>query len=260
MINSKSQYAIFPFLVDKIRDSYLKTDKFSKLLETYTNKYSRINNFNTQKFWDSKFEDPEKIDDQDGMTKEKIDFIISQLPKKKSKILDLGIGQGYLEQRLKQLKIKHDTYGIDISKESIERSKQNFKGQYKVGDVLDIHKYYKNLTFDVIVAIEVIEHISSSQIFDLYKKIHNLLKPNGVFIISTPINEGLTPHTPNPSAHVRQYTIPILRFEFDHAKFRVNKIKTTIAFKNFYMLKKILSKIIFWKWQPNNVVIVAKKV
>lgn len=245
--------------MDERRDILARKLYFNKLLDTYKNN-NRVKNLNTQNFWDEKFEDPEKIEDQDGMTKEKIDFIISQLPKKKSKILDLGIGQGYLEQRLNQLGIKHEIFGTDISKESINRSKKNFKGKFKIGDVLDIDKYYKKERCDVIVAIEVVEHISSNRIFELYKKTYDLLKPKGLIIISTPLNEGLTSSTPNPSAHVRQFTIPILKFEFQHSNFKIKKIKTTIAFRNFYLIKKIISKIIFWKWKPNNVVIVAEKI
>lgn len=247
------------FLQDEARDQLIKRRKFNLLNKTYTNLNKTIPNKNTNSFWNKKFNLCEKFENQDGMTIDKIDFIASSLPKNPAKLLDLGIGQGYLEQRLKQLNINYDLFGIDISKTSIERSKKKFSGNFIVGDVINIDKYYKKKSFDVIVAIEVIEHIPPWEILQLYKKMYFLLKPGGILIISTPLNERLTEGGQNPSAHLRRYTIPILRREFILSNFIIKKIKIFYAFGNFYKIKLFLSLLMKNTWEPNNVVILAQK-
>jgi len=245
------------FEVEDLRNLLALKKDYSKFKGTYKN--SRGTNRNTGKFWDRKFKAPETYYDLDSMTKEKINYIISLLPKRRSRILDLGIGQGYLEQRLTILGIDHDIYGIDISKTSIERSKRKFKGKFITGDILKINRHYKKGFFDAIVAIEVLEHIPPFNIFGLYKNIYTLLKKRGALIISSPLNEGLKYANVNPSAHLREYSIPILKAEFMLSNFKVEKVKTFYAFKKLYVIKKSFSKILKNHWKPNNVVIKAFK-
>lgn len=231
--------------------------RLGEFKKTYTK--TTLTNDNTGKFWDNKFKSPEKFEDQDPMTKEKIDFIISLLPKKKSKILDLGIGQGYLEQGLKQLRVRHEMYGVDISRKSIERAKKKFEGRFIVSNVLEIEKIFKKNFFDAAVAIELIEHIPPSKIFSLYTQIYNSLKKNGTLIISTPLNERLRHMDVNPSAHLREYTVPIIEAEFKISGFKIVEIKTFYAFKKWYGVKKLLSNILKTRWKPNSVVTRALK-
>ncbi len=98
--------------------------------------YPEISNLNSGKFWDKIFESNPTLKDQDVMTKEKINIILSFLPREGLKILDLGIGQGYLEEKLKVKKLNYKIYGIDISSTSIKRAKRIFKGEFKLGNVL----------------------------------------------------------------------------------------------------------------------------
>lgn len=241
---------------EKEREKLVAEGRSKEFLETYK---VESPNFNTGIYWDNKFENIEKLEHQDGMTKDKIKAIASLIPHKNIKILDLGIGQGYLEQFFKKENRKNQLFGIDVSKISIERSKREFSGEFIVGDILNIEKYYKKNFFDVIVAIEVIEHVSPNKIFGLYKKVYNLLKLGGLFIISTPLNEGLENMENNPSAHVREYTIPVLEKEFEIARFQILKKKTHYAFSKKYYMKKLIAKIVK-KWKPNNIIIVGEKV
>jgi len=246
------------FEVENLRDRLARQKKYKEFKATYSTKYPQIPNKNTGKFWDEKFKSPESLNEQDWMTKDKVNTVVSFLPKRKIKILDLGIGQGYLEQKLQELEAEHTIYGLDISKKVIKRLEKKFKGDFKAGDILKADKFYKRNYFDVIVAIEVIEHIPPHKIFSFYKIIYLLLKKNGLFIISTPLNEGLRDMDINPSAHVREYTPEILDAEFNLAGLKIEKIKTFIAFKNLYFIKKFIAKFTK-KWKPNNIVIVAKK-
>lgn len=248
-----------PFYVEDIRKILsVKNDK-RNFLQTYKSPYSEIQNKNTGTFWDKKFTNEQLLTQQDGMTKDKIKTISQLIPKGSNKILDLGIGQAYLEEQLTiSGRNKYDIYGIDISKKTIDRLKKKYTGNFIVGDILEIDKKYEGIKFDVIVAIEVIEHISPKKILIFFKKVNSLLKRGGTFIISTPLNEGLRYMKINPSEHVREYTIPTLEMELKLSGFSIETIKTFTAFQNHYFLKKQISKFIH-KWNPNGVVIKTLK-
>lgn len=242
--------------IERKRTSFAKSNSYKEFLETYK---SKLPNFNNGSYWNAKFNLDSTLFEQDAMTIEKIKFIAKTINKRNPKILDLGIGQGYLEQFLSAIGASYQLYGIDISRIAIRRLNSKFKGKFVTDNIMNIDKHYKNNTFDIIVAIEVIEHISPHQIFRLYEKIHKLLKTNGIFIISTPLNEGLAKMRNNPSAHVREYTVPILEKEFEIAKFKIIKKKELYAFKSFYKLKKIFAFFIK-RWSPNNIIIVSRKI
>lgn len=246
--------------IDLTRKRLAQLKQFDNFVKTYSENKNQQKNGNTNKFWNTKFEKPENLNEQDAMTREKIKRLIEYLPKRKARILDLGIGQGYLEQKLKELGIKHEIHGVDISKTAIDRARKKFNGKFTVTDILKIDNLYPANSFDVIIAIEVIEHISPNDIFTLYRKIYTLLRRNGTFIVSTPINEGLLYKKVNPSNHVRDYSEPILRTEFMLANFQITKMQSLFAFSNFYSLKKTLTLFFPNRWKPNNIQIKAVKI
>lgn len=248
--------------LEKLRDKLAKSKRSNQFLGLYKRGLSELANNNIGKLWDGKFIKYETIESRDPMTKEKISFIANQLSllPQPIKILDIGIGQAYLEQELAKRGISFDLSGIDISDLSIKRAKRKYNAVGFRDNALNMDKYFRSKTFDIIVAIEVIEHISPSEIFSFYKKVHKLLKDNGIFIISTPLNEGLSSMKENPNAHVREYTPAILNTEFRLSNFKIIKTKTLIAFKTLYNLKKMVSKLLYTRWKPNNIIIVAEKV
>ncbi len=248
-----------PFEVEDLRTKLAIKNRYDAFIKTYSAEYPEVKAENTNVFWNKKFKVPTTFSELDPMTKEKINTIISFLPNKKIRILDLGIGQGYLEQKLQQIGKNYEIWGIDISKKAISQAKEKFKGKFNIGNVLKIKNYYERNFFDVIVAIELIEHISPRKNFAFYKAIYSLLKPRGILILSTPLNEGLRYGIENLSSHVREYTEPILRAELKISKFKIVEKRYLFAFINFYRLKRVLSKIFRGRWGANNIVVVAKK-
>ena len=248
-----------PFEVEDLRTKLAIKRAYNGFKKTYSDEYPEIKANNSNRFWNAKFKTLTKFKELDGMTKDKINTIVKFLPNETSRILDLGIGQGYLEQRLKEVEKNYEFYGIDISEKAIIRLKKKFKGKFTIGDVLKIKKYYKKGYFDAIVAIELIEHISPRKIFRFYKDINSLLKPAGIFILSTPLNENLRLMKENPSSHVREYTEPIIIAELKLSGFKVLKERYFFAFKKLYSIKKILTKLFPDWWGANNVVIKAVK-
>ncbi len=99
------------------------------------------------------------------------------------KILDVGCGGGLLSEPMSRLGA--EVYGIDASKKNIEVAKIHAK---KSG--LNIkyfcsspEKFKKNLKFDVILNMEIIEHVEDVILF--LEACSKLLKKDGIMFIAT---------------------------------------------------------------------------
>lgn len=243
---------------DRGREKLARSGKLKEFANFYTKKYE-ITNLNTGKYWNSIFSTTNTLDGQSPMTKDKICWIANEVGGKKLEILDLGIGDAFVEELLKERGIKFKLSGLDISKTALENAKKNYKGTFILEDVLSVESRLIGKKFDVILAIELLEHISVSKLFSLYRQIHILLKADGKFILSIPINENLHLKNDNPSAHVRDYTYNIIQTKLELSGFEIIKTNYLIAFENFYFLKKMISKIFINRWKPNSLTIVARK-
>jgi len=100
---------------------------------------------------------------------------------KNLEILDIGCGYGYLTYSMKNL--GHDVIGIDISSRAIQIAKK------RLGDFFEnatIEEYFEKSKkrFDLIVALEIIEHLIDPNTFLSYCS--KFLKKNGKIIITTP--------------------------------------------------------------------------
>lgn len=118
-------------------------------------------------------------------------------------VLDLACGIGYGSSILHQaLNVK--VTGIDIDQGSIDYARK----YYADGDVEFICQNAQNLmmeseSFDAIVSFETIEHVTFDQ--ELISTFYTLLKPQGVFICSTP-NEDVQPFNLNDFPyHIKHY-------------------------------------------------------
>lgn len=105
--------------------------------------------------------------------------------------LDVGCQMGEFIYHLSKEKNFSYLKGIDIEKEYIELGKKYFinnskKANLFVQDLFEI----KNEKYDLVFMSEVIEHVDRPMAF--VKKIYELLKPGGYFIITTPNALGTT--------------------------------------------------------------------
>ncbi len=102
---------------------------------------------------------------------------------KKFKLLDIGCGGGLLSEPMCRLGAK--VTGIDASQKSIEiaklhAKKNNLKITYIVNSP---EKFSTNDKFDIILNMEVVEHVADLNLF--IKGCSKLLKKNGIMFVAT---------------------------------------------------------------------------
>ena len=150
-------------------------EKFSKIAEEWWNpngKFKPLHNFNPIRIKYIK----------DNILK---DFNIKTLSKpfKNIKILDIGCGGGLLSEPMSRLGAS--VVGIDASEKNIEvarfhAKKSKLKINYKVASP---EKLETQVKFDVILNMEIIEHVDDIDFF--IKESSKLLKKNGVMFVAT---------------------------------------------------------------------------
>lgn len=109
--------------------------------------------------------------------------VLDRLKRLNGKYLDAGCGPINIIQQLETIGEYELTVGIDCNSKMIQRCKQQGGGHPLI--LSDIQKMPFNAeTFDVVTALDVIEHLKKPSL--AIKKIHRVLRPGGVLIVTTP--------------------------------------------------------------------------
>ena len=102
---------------------------------------------------------------------------------KKLRILDLGCGNGSLSNVIAEQ--GYEVVGVDNSAPGIAIARESFpECQFIQADIYALPEVELLYSFDVVLAIEVIEHLLYPK--ELAKAAKKCLKPGGTLIISTP--------------------------------------------------------------------------
>jgi SAM-dependent methyltransferase len=120
-------------------------------------------------------------------------------------ILEIGSGDGYGAFHL--AKVGKSVIACDMDPDVLQESRHRYSApqlRFLASNALALP--FRSETFDVVVAFQVIEHISEDQEF-LYE-VNRVLKPGGCFVLTTPNREsrlkpGQRPFNPH---HVREYS------------------------------------------------------
>ncbi len=141
-------------------------------------------------------------------------------PKNKQiRILDLGCGYGAFLYACMQAGYKN-IMGVDNSPEQIALAYQLWKGQVIQGDIRHFLEGKKE-DFEVITAIDVLEHFSPQEIMEVLDLIYAALSPNGLLIVRAPNGES-------PFAGRRRYG------DFSHeicfTRYSLQQVMKTVGF------------------------------
>lgn len=114
-------------------------------------------------------------------------------------VLDVGCGTGSAYPLLKEF---GTVIGVDNNHRAIEFAKQRGYKKVIIGDACDLP--LDNEQFDLVVALDLIEHLSDEKTF--IDELVRVLKPGGVLFVTTAAIPVLWSGLDELSHHVRRYT------------------------------------------------------
>lgn len=180
-------------------------------------------------------------------------LFLSKFIKPKSKILDIGCGNGlFLEFARKQ---NFKSYAMDISTSIVREMQQRHFVVYKSLEEIPVN------FFDVITFFDVIEHIRKPQQF--IRVIKGKLKKSDIIMLTTPNCKGITAKVrPNVltktktgySDHPVLFNINSLRKFLEKEGFKVLLVNTDILMPWCYskniLFRKTINKIVYLALSP----------
>jgi len=118
-------------------------------------------------------------------------------------VLEIPCGMGWGSSLLTNAK---SVLGIDISNIAIDVAKKKYKSyklDFKVGSMEKLE--LENSSFDAVVCLEGIEHVSQEIGISFVKEAARVLRTNGRLLVSSPRHKTLE-HSGNPY-HIKEYKI-----------------------------------------------------
>jgi 2-polyprenyl-3-methyl-5-hydroxy-6-metoxy-1,4-benzoquinol methylase len=117
--------------------------------------------------------------------------VLQHLPaNRKAAILDVGCGQGQLIRLIERDGFANVS-GIDLSAEQVALARKLGTERVVERDLFELAAAEPG-TYDVVIAIDVVEHFDRADVQRAFQAFSDLLKPGGRFILRTP--NGVSPY------------------------------------------------------------------
>ncbi len=171
--------------------------------------------------------------------------------KKHIRVLDIGIGNGALEELCKGH--RWQVSAVDIVPETVQRMRS--RGiDASVSDISEMP--HASNSMDVVFCSEVLEHLTPSIRERGLAEIHRILRDDGLLIGSVPVNEILSATTTvcpdcsrifHPSGHLKSYTTETIREELEGSGFVIDRqyVSSFLDFSRQHAIGKLLL-VPFW--------------
>lgn len=108
---------------------------------------------------------------------------------KSASILDLGCGYGSLIHFASQAGYMNVS-GVDVSPEQVAAARQLGLSNVKEGDLMNVLESQPDGTLDLIIAFDLIEHLTKDELIALIDHALRALRKDGRFLIHTPNGES----------------------------------------------------------------------
>ena len=202
-----------------------------------------------------------------------ISFFKKYLSKKNSRILDVGCGTG---KNLAAFSRFGNVSGIDNSSDAIAFCKKRGFVKVKKGSIEKIP--YRNSSFDVVTALDVLEHVDDVKALE---EINAVLNKDGILVITVPAFRWLWSKWDEVLYHKRRYTEKSISKILKDSGFQIITISYVYSFlvlptliirgikktlyKNYYpsdfqLSNKILNKILSIAANIERIVILNYKI
>lgn len=160
-------------------------------------------------------------------------------PRKKEAILDFGCGTGVLQEQFEKL-FSVTGYGVDTSGEAIGYCRKRGLSRVRVFDGKKIP--YKAASFDLVTAIDVLEHIKDD--LTALGEIKRVLKQDGLAILLVPAHRKLWSTRDINLKHFRRYEKGELESKCKQARLKLLTSKNVdfALYFLFYMICLLASK------------------
>ena len=174
------------------------------------------------------------------IVKRQLEIVSERLAKKNLKILNIGCGTGGTVPTLSEF---GEVYNVDTEPLALELLKES--GNYNVQLVDGIELPYEENFFDVIVALDVLEHIDAENA--ALKEWRRVLKTGGESIIMVPAYSWLWSQHDEALHHFRRYSRSHLATALHLADFTILKKSYAVSFSlplviGFRLLSKLSKK------------------
>ena len=159
-------------------------------------------------------------------------------------ILDAGCGAGYGAAKLAQAGAKK-VYGVDISADSVQYCQEHYYEpslSFQQGNLTSLD--FPDGFFDLIVALEVIEHIKDYE--KAISEFYRVLKPEGMLIISTPNKKIYSWGTKKPFYPFHFHEFNLAEFQEMLKDFQIKEI-----YGQYIKGKKML---LYSPWHPKRII------
>jgi 2-polyprenyl-3-methyl-5-hydroxy-6-metoxy-1,4-benzoquinol methylase len=121
----------------------------------------------------------------DYLTKPLLAMLPKSFDQQRIRVLDLGCGNGCLANLLAQQ--GYEVVGVEESASGVDIAQKTFPDcQFIQGSIYDLPSSITNNTFDVVISVEVIEHLYYPR--ELARAAEKCLRPGGRLILTTPYN------------------------------------------------------------------------
>lgn len=184
---------------------------------------------------------------QDPLTEERTELFLRMVPRK-SKVLDLGCGNGSASQLLVAGGLT--VVGLDISHDALMKGHKLDTSLCVAQATCDGPLPLASESFDAVYCTEVIEHVLDPE--TLIRESYRVLKPSGVLFVSAPYHgriknillatAAFEEHFDVLGGHIRFFTLRSLRNLLQGNNFQVERIWRLGRFRPIWMDMAFLAR------------------